>query len=274
MKIKFDKDLIYSDIAPVKPGEHFLFGNGILPRNVDVFFKAKWHELYYRYEHARMHLLQTSDEKYDDWGIKHLGGKEKEYAELMIRASLYESSLCFYNIVVDLSWALTYVCAEYVVYDSSKRILTDAIMPVEETFHLLRKMENNVVSPTAEDSPFSYLRKMNSDFEPAIKVIEDFWDKFGNSDIRKNYNFIKHKGSPIYKEVDDLVAFPRLFAFEKEFNGKTIECPSDVRDVSKILVLEDEIKKLLDFDNDELLPYISKLLGEIIRIITPSEMII
>ena len=275
MEIRFNTDLINSDFAPIKPGKHSLFGNGALPNNVDVFFKAKWHELFARYESARAFLFQTSDGgNYNSWGIEKLEEREKKYCELMIKSQLYEASLCFYNMVIDLSWTLTYVCAEYVVYDSGKSESINDILPIEKTFDMLRKLERNVVSPTAEESPFRYLKVMNPTFEPAIKIIEDFWLEISTSEIRNNYNFIKHKGAPLYKEINEYVNFPRVFSFVKEVDGKQIECPTDIRDVTKELELDKEVQKLLDFDNDKLFPYIDSLIKELTKIIRPSEMII
>ena len=275
MVISFNCDLINSDIAPIKPGKHQIFGNGVLPNNIDVFFKAKWHELYSKYEAARLFLFQTSDGgNYDSWGIKEQKEVEKQYSELVIKSRLYEAALCFYNMVVDLSWVLVYVCAEYAVYDSNKSSDINEILSIEETFEMLRKLERNVLSPMSEESPFRYLKIMNPLFISAINLIEDFWSNFTKSNIRNNYNFIKHKGSPIYKEIDEFANIPHIFSYVKIIDGKPIECPTDVRDVTMELDLEAEIQSLLDFDNKKLFPYIDALIKELKRVVCPSEMII
>ena len=66
--------------------------------------------------------------------------------------------------------------------------------PIEEAAELLRSAERNVTSPTAEENPFAYLKMMCPEFSPAIEQIVEFWNKFSSTEIRKRYNFCKHKG--------------------------------------------------------------------------------
>ena len=102
--------------------------------------------------------------------------------ELIFKSNLYETALLNYNILVDLSWTITYVSAEYVLYSFDKDgNVTNAedvscMHPIEEAYDLLRKTENGVSTPHAEGNPFAYLKKMVPEFSPAV----DFADLDGN----------------------------------------------------------------------------------------------
>ena len=72
----------------------------------------------------------------------------------------YESALMYYNIVVDFTWTLCYVSAEFAISNSSNRVDFEGCKPIEEAYRLLRTAENYVTSPTAESNPFGYLQKM------------------------------------------------------------------------------------------------------------------
>lgn len=50
------------------------------------------------------------------------------------------------------------------------------------------------------------------------------------------------------------------------------EYPSDIRDVQKMISVEDGLKELIDFDNNMLFPYIEKLLCQLKIAIEPSPM--
>ena len=50
--------------------------------------------------------------------------------------------------------------------------------------------------------------------------------------------------------------------------------PSDIRDVQMTLKLYDSITSLIDFDDNELFPYLTQLLNALKLAINPSPMII
>jgi hypothetical protein len=50
------------------------------------------------------------------------------------------------------------------------------------------------------------------------------------------------------------------------------EYPSDIRDVQKIVVLDEVIKELIDFDDKILYPYIKQLLDLLNIAVDPSPM--
>ena len=50
------------------------------------------------------------------------------------------------------------------------------------------------------------------------------------------------------------------------------EYPSDIRDVQKMISVEQGLKELIDFDNKMLFPYIEKLLNQLKAAVEPSPM--
>ena len=274
----FVTDIFESVINPPKSSTYSLI-NVKLPTNQDMYFISKWHEIFDRYCSARIFIREALKDSWDDW--KHwfnLSDDEKENTafKLIFIGNLYETALINYNILVDLSWTITYVSCEYALYkfDQEGNItnLDDCnilgMMPIEKASETLRKAENQVSTPTAENTPFEYLKKRCKKFENAIDIIIDFWNEFSNSKIRNNYNYIKHKGKPIYKELNDLN--PRRF-FDLKI-GKE-HYPSDIRDIQKVLVLFDSIHELIDFDDNKLFPYYSNLITELKKAVDPSPMV-
>ena len=139
--------------------------------------------------------------------------------------------------------------------------------PIEEAYDLLRKTENGVATPHAEGNPFAYLKKMVPEFSLAVDLIADFWKDLSNSNIRNLYNYIKHKGKPAYREIEEFRGGKamRLLINKEEY-------PSDIRDVQKIVGLEQGINELIHFDDDILFPYIQKLLELLNTAVDPSPM--
>ena len=66
---------------------------------------------------------------------------------------------------------------------------------------------------------------------------------------------------------------------EKPRGGKVMsiligneEYPSDIRDVQKMISVEEGLKELIDFDNNLLFPYVEKLLSQLKVAVDPSPM--
>lgn len=271
----FDGD-IFKEFAPPSKITFELNGKKTkLPQNQDVFFMAKWHELFERYQTARLFLRKTLQNEYKGW-LNPVSDDEisKKYCVLYIRSILYESALMNYNILVDLSWTWTYVSAEYALYkfDKDGNVVNAkdvaAFHPIDEAYKLLRETENGVTTPHAEGNPFDYLKKMRPEYTNAINRIKNFWRKFAESDIRSLYNYTKHKGVLHYSEIDSLNDV-KLFEFHF---GKEI-VPSDISDVQKQVSIERCIQSLIDFDNKELFPYLRGLLGDLKYAVNPSPML-
>ena len=273
----FKNDIFDSIIKPPTSSKFDLIGLKF-PSNQDMYFMAKWHEIFDRYTSARLFLREALKDDLNDW--KHwfnLSEKSdiNNYFMIKLQSEMYETALISYNILVDLSWTITYVSAEYILYryDNKGNIINrDEILtmsPIEEAYRILRNVESLVTSPTSEQSQFTYLKSMCPDFATAIDFITEFWSHFCNSNIRSLYNFIKHKGKPLYKECNDYNP--------SSFFGITIgdeSYPSDIRDVQKIVNLKDGIIELIDFDDNQLFPYLSSLIAELKRVIDPSPMIL
>lgn len=179
----------------------------------------------------------------------------------------------FYNVVVDLSWTICYLSAEFALYKGGKPIDLSKMTSIDEAVAIIRNVERNVINPTADETPFVYLRKMNSEYSKAIDIISDFWSGFSNSNLRQTYNFIKHKGKPLYNEID-AIDNTRLFAFiQKNADGTETQMVSDIRDVQHRISLSDSIFELLDFDDNILFPYLQNLFTTLETIDKPSPLI-
>lgn len=102
----------------------------------------------------------------------------------MFKSDLYETALINYNILVDLSWILTYVSAEYALYSFDKQgnIINaesvNGMYPIEEAYELLRKTENGVSTPRAVGKPFDYLREILPENLSVVDLIIKFWRNF------------------------------------------------------------------------------------------------
>uniref|UniRef100_UPI00402AF409 hypothetical protein n=1 Tax=Thomasclavelia ramosa TaxID=1547 RepID=UPI00402AF409 len=245
-----------------------------MPKTQDWYFVSKWNEIFDQYTWARIFLRKSSDEDYQGIFNEPEDSRIKRQMELSCSAQFYEISLLYYNILVDLSWTITYVTAEYLIYSKDKNgeisesTEIKKFMSLEESYNILRETENNVTSPHAYNNPFNYLKLMVPEFEEPIDMIINFWKKFSNSKIRKNYNYIKHKGKPNYKELEEATPSVGLSLYI----DKT-QIPSDINDVQLKIGLSESINELIQFDNEELFPYLDKLLHKLEEIINPSPIV-
>ena len=115
---------------------------------------------------------------------------------------------------------------------------------------------------------------MCPEFEPVIDQIISFWDEFSYSEIRKRYNFCKHKGRPAYKEIRSLYPGRLMNIYVKKTNAQQFtQVASDHRDVQYTFSLEDAILELKEFDDNILFPYLQKLINTIEDILNPSPMV-
>lgn len=263
---------IFEKIEPPH-GVSFKIVGTALPTNQDIYFVAKWHEIFERYTTARLFVRKALEDNWEYWFNRVDDEKVQHAIENKFKAELYETALLSYNILVDLTWAWTYVSAEYLLYTFDEEgNVTNAkdvcgMHPIEEAYELLRKTENGVSTPHAEGNPFHYLKVMRPEFSDAVDTIVEFWKVFSNSPIRNLYNFVKHKGKPLYEEVDK----PRGGKVMSILIGNE-EYPSDIRDVQKMISVEKGLKELIDFDNNLLFPYVEKLLSQLKVAVDPSPM--
>ena len=140
---------------------------------------------------------------------------------------------------------------------------------IEKSLDMLRKTENGVSTPHAEGNPFQYLKVMRPEFSDAIDLIIKFWKEFSESNIRNTYNYFKHKGTPCYKEIEAL----RDTRFFNLTIGKE-SYPTDIRDVRKVLSIDELMDELRKFDDEKLYPYVVGLIEKLKIAVSPSPMII
>ena len=253
----------------------FNLPNTKFPNSNDVFFRTKQSELVEQYSAARIFMHETDTDDWTHWFNPVNNQSVTDYARLIYRSHFYETALFYYNAVVDISWTLCYVAIEYACSNRGKRVDINGIKPIEEAAELLRKAEGNVTSPTAQDNPFTYLKMMCPEFEPVIDQIISFWNEFSSSDIRKRYNFCKHKGRPAYKEIENLRPGRVMRLYVKETDARQFtQVASTPRDVQYTFSLEDAILELKEFDDNILFPYLQKLIKTIEDILNPSPMVL
>lgn len=280
------KDIFKTNIFsyPIEPPNHAIceIKKSHLPSNQELYFFSKWHEIYERYCSARIFLREALNDDWEYW--KYWFKPTDDYnidlhSKLIFVANFFETALINYNILVDLSWTITYVSIEYALYqlDPQGNIKDSAntyvMLPIEEASKLLRKLEKIVTSPTSNKNPFQYLNTIQP-FPPIINLIINFWNDFSDNEIRSIYNYIKHQGKPIYSEIIKL--YPNCFFSFKTQDKKSHseQYPSAINDIQKKLNLYENIEKLLKFDDEKLFPYLCELIEKLRKVINPSQMII
>lgn len=265
-----------NDIRELMPPAQKTFSliGASLPSNTDLFFRAKQQEIIDQYHGARLFMYETETTDWQHWFVLTDKPQANATFETMLRAHFYESALMYYNAIVDLSWTLCYVCAEFAVNRNGKRVDLRGMVPLENAASLLRSAENLVTAPTAEENPFGYLKRMSPEFENAIDMIINFWNAFSDTPVRRKYNYCKHKGKPAYAEISNKYS-TRMMAiyFEEKDSGKKTQIASDIRDVRWEFSLSESIDELLHFDNELLYPYLQKLFVELEKVIKPSPFI-
>ena len=245
-----------------------------LPNSNDIFFRSKQHELVEQYSAARIFMYETETDDWNHWFNPVDDSTAEEAFHLIYRSHFYEIALFYYNAVVDISWALCYVAAEFACSKNGIRVNISGMKSIEDACEILRSAERNVTSPTAEENPFEYLKKMCPEFIPAIDQIIDFWNSFSSTDVRKRYNFCKHKGRPAYAEIEGLRPGRVMGIYvENKSPGEVTQIASDIGDVKYEFSLEEAIQKQKEFDDNVLFPYIKKLIETIEGILEPSPMV-
>lgn len=264
-----------TDINELRPPNQVKFNlvGAKLPNSNDIYYRAKQKELIDQYSGARLFLYETATEEWIYWYQKPYDELVNKAFKNIFTAYFYEAVLFFYNAVVDLSWTLTYVAAEFACLRKGSQVDISGMKPIEEAATLLRAVENSVTSPTAEENPFGYLKAMCPEFSDAIDKIIGFWNQFGPSDIRKKYNYCKHKGKPGYTELEalDNTKLMAIYFKDKE-SGDMVEMASDTKDVKYKFSLEEGIEELRRFDDEVLFPYVRDLMNKLECVLKLSPM--
>lgn len=176
MEFKTD---IFEGVEPPSSSKYNLIGTKF-PTSQDVYFVSKWHELFERYEMARIFLSKTEEDNWDYWFNRVSDEVAQKGMELMFKAKMLETALINYNILIDLTWTMTYVSAEYVLYKfDNEGNVTNAdeikgMHSIENSLAMLREAENGVSTPHAEGNQFQYLKIMRPEFSDAIDLIVEF----------------------------------------------------------------------------------------------------
>ena len=146
---KKPSEIFNSIICPPTSSHYSLIGLKA-PSNQDVYFISKWHEIFERYCSARLFVRGTMKDEWSDW--QHWfnltdNDKINNAFKLKLIADMYETALINYNILVDLSWTITYVSSEYILYkfDKSGNIINSneiyGMLPIEQAYGALRSAE-------------------------------------------------------------------------------------------------------------------------------------
>lgn len=240
------------------------------PSSNDIFFRSKQHELAEQYSAARIFMNETDTDDWNHW----FNFTNDTVLRLIYRSHFYEIALFYYNAVVDISWVLCYVAAKFACNKKGVRINISEMQSIEDAYKSLRSAEKNVKAPIGKKNPFEDLKKKCPEFIPAIDHIINFWKQFNSTNIRKKYNFCKHRGRPAYSEIDslELNKLMRIYVKNKSSEEFT-EIASGTEDVQYKFSLEESICELKKFDEEELFPYLEKLIKMIERILEPSPMV-
>lgn len=245
-----------------------LFDN-VIPTFQDVAFKEKWHSIYYRYESARSMIVLAKEPGYDElFKLGNIDEENRKYFQFHRQIDFYETALCYYNFLVDYSWQIAYFSYEYVAYVKTAQI--DLTEPIDKgtASAIFKKLEKNISQPLDDENPLVYFSRDN-DFKEIYDLIESFFKTFKDSNIRNNYNKIKHCGNFLYTESYEYTKMP--FMCSININGKDI--PSDIRDIQETASLNGSIDELINFDNDVLFPYLVKIIELLKSYLKPSKLV-
>ncbi len=263
--MEFDREVF--DLMPSGNKTFNLIGLK-MPSDKDIFFRAKQKETLDKYQAARRFMYELETDDWDHYFHKLEDENGNIYFQNVLKAQWYEAALLFYNAVVDLSWIACYISAEYFIYIDGKAVEVESLTPIEEAYSALRKAEGYVQHPGADGNPFEYLRKMCPQFSDTLDFVIAFWKDFADTPVRWKYNYLKHKGSLCYKEIQEREPHK---IFSLQVNDR--KCPSDIRDVQATINLIDAIEELRRFDNEKLFPYIESLFAQLEDLVKPSPLI-
>lgn len=236
----------------------------------DFIYLAKLREIIARYESARFMLLQTKPKEWDYWTKLNKTEETKEYCKVIVKSNFYESALIFYNIVVELSWQLTYLSIENFLINTNDNIVSDlsGLKEKDDAVNLIRQLEELCKEPS--DQLYSYLLKIDPTLDEIIEIIRRFKDKVEFINLKLLYNFTKHRGKFKYKEMFDFedLRFHTTYSFNSEGDITTLNSSSE--DLFKTLNLEEAINELFYFDDEILFPYLKQLIYLLFEWVQPS----
>ena len=95
---------IFEGVEPPSSSKYNLIGTK-LPTSQDVYFVSKWHELFERYEMARIFLSKTEEDNWDYWFDKVDDEVTQKGIELMFKAQMLETALINFNMDDDVCFS-------------------------------------------------------------------------------------------------------------------------------------------------------------------------
>ena len=247
-----------------------------LPTNKDVYIRSMQQQIAEQYDAARMFMKETDTSDWDHWFKRPDNDRIATLYEWDRKANFLECALFYYNIIIDLTWTLCYVAAEYAICGSNENMISfEGMVPIDEAWKLLQRAQKNVLAPTAENNPFGYLAKMAPAYGIAIDMITEFWSNYQSNGIRQLYNYCKHRGKPLYTELQENGGANRLFPLYFVGEKREIsQLPSSPFDVMKKVSIKEMLVSLQVFDDEVLFPYVQELIAEIIKVAQPSPLVI
>lgn len=255
MDINYTNDIfIWTDEQDARLSKpHDIF---VIAPNSQLLFESKLKEIIEQYQFAREILRQIDNGRWDCWFPTFKEQEKNKIFQTGFNEYFLETSILYYNIVVDLTWVLFFGCAGYAIEKrTGKKVSITKIMGLQDAQDAFRKLEDCIFHPTGEADPFRQITKEMPKFNGAVTLITNFWNQFRNDEIRNLYNFIKHKGKPQYTEMYKLVG-------RKPYSihiGET-EIPTDLNDTRRVISLYGTAEKLVKFDNEKLFPYCDSLI--------------
>ncbi len=247
-------------LNPLPKNNSFNLLEAATPQPEDVFLVTKKSEIYERYQDARMFLRWTETETIKGWFKKtdseemnaRLIGFKKKYC--------YELALLYYNAIIDIAWGACYACA---TIEKGKLLANStSIMGANEAEEALRHFERNPYERKAIPS----LSRQYPAFSDLFDAFQSFMNKPSTKTVRDSFQFIKHRGVPIYKE-EGHIGIPGI---KIHVNDKVIATSSS--DVRKKLSIGEQAQMLKDFDEKCLYPFIGDFITKLEEVVNPSPL--
>lgn len=247
-----------------------------LPSNSDYFYWEKRNEILAAYQKARFFMgkaisIQLEDVKEEVSNYETFSREEKTELLYLIKSYYYEATLYFYNTIIDISWVFLISSIASRLDDDKKTMLIKSSILTNPNLakKQIRKIEKLVKNPDT-DKTYKQLKKIlnntldipkNNILFSVLEEVQDFWHAIKKSNIRENYNFLKHRGSLTYEEVNSK-DIPSVNIYSQSKTELTKQL-SHSCDLEKKKNLENELDNLFIFDCNKLFPYISKLFNNL-----------
>ena len=236
----------------------------IIPSSRELFFEGKLYEIYLRYQSART-MLNAIDNNENGYWYDDIE-ENKDLIRLNYNGFFLESMIMNYNIIIDLTWVVTFLSIEICDYEikSDGNFNFSDGNDISKTKEIIKKIEGLAKRPDDREISeyMNYFNSLSEKYIPITEHIKSFWKTFKDSEIRKLYNFIKHRGKPEYKEIYNITG--RKFY---SYISDEIEYSTDISDIRSTISLYETLNNLIYFDDNTLFEYCDKLFELLIAIV-------